>query len=724
MFKRLFSHPLLLFPLLSTVLLWPLSMQLLTVKNDALTYYYPVRVLIADALQSHSLPLWTPYINMGYPLHADMQSGAWSTVVWFFAWTTHYSLTGFHLELLLYFSLAGAGMYYLGRSLRWSVQTAFAIGICYQFSGFLTDSVQFVPCLAAAAWLPWLLLHFRKMLLDASVKHAVYAGLLLCLILTGTYPALVIISGYLLLAFLLFFFLTKEGSSFNWLMQRTAPLLVMTGIFVLLSLPAIISFYQHLPFIQRGQAQPIEFIQQNSLVPGSLISWYSPWSVSANAGWLQTDPLMRNSFFGLIPLLFLWYGWKHRILRANPFNIFLFVLGLGFLFLAFGKFTFVHALVSKWLPLLNTFRHPALFRLPALVSLLLLSGNCLQHYQQHPHPHTLNRDILRFMLIIGAVSVPILVVFFNELFVLPESSAISMKSVFINLSFAQRYLLDTSLALLLLGMFYQIVRQKKLQRYLLVILLADVALHTQLTLPVTVVGARSKASVEQILQRNPVAFPLPALIPLNQLAERSTDSLQVCGSYIPYRKTPTRNDYYITPGNLISQDAFYESAIRPVIFKNPVCYVADTLVHLKDSMEFTGKAVAFIDSGVSVQPYQQANNSMISIRQWTSNSIEAQVTLSKKGLLILQQNRYPGWTIQTDHQPAPPIAVNLTMQGVILEAGNHTVSWKYAPSWLSVVMWIWGLSWIAVLGSIAFFMFRNFSGKKKAGNSHRETHPS
>src|SRR5574343_1005605 len=102
MFKRLFSHPLLLFPLLSAVLLWPLSMQLLTVKNDALTYYYPVRVLIADALQSHSLPLWTPYINMGYPLHADMQSGAWSPVVWFFAWTTHYSLTGFHFEGLVY----------------------------------------------------------------------------------------------------------------------------------------------------------------------------------------------------------------------------------------------------------------------------------------------------------------------------------------------------------------------------------------------------------------------------------------------------------------------------------------------------------------------------------------------------------------------------------------------------------------------------------------------
>lgn len=722
MYKRLFSHPLLVFPFLSVVLLWPLSTQLLTVKNDALTYYYPVRTLIADALQTHSFPLWTQYINMGYPLHADMQSGAWSPVVWLFALLTRYSLTGFHLELLFYFSMAGAGMFYLGRSMRWSVQTAFAIGICYQFSGFLTDSVQFVPCLAAAAWLPWLLLHFRNLLLKATYSNAVYAGLLLCLMLTGTYPALVIICGYLLLAWFLFYFTIKEGSSFNWLMNRTLPLLLMLAVFFLLSLPAILSFYQHLPFIQRGQAQPIDFIQQNSLVPGSLVSWYSPFSTSATAPWLKTDPLMRNSFFGLIPLLFLWYGWKHRILRANPFNIFLLVLGLGFLLLAFGKFTFVHSLAYKWLPLLNTFRHPALFRLPALISFLLLSGNCMQHFQEHPHPHTLNRDLMRFILIIGAISVLILVFNFNEIFVVPDAAGFTLKSIFNQLSFVQRYVLDTLLCLGVLGILYRINQLKKLDRYLLLLILADVALHTQITLPVTIVGSRSKTSVEQIIRRNAVPFPMPALIPLEQLAQGSTDSLQVCGSYIPYRKLPTRNAYYITPGNLIRQDDFYESAIRKSLFKNPVLYMADTLVQLKDSLQFTGKAVAFLDAGTDLPRYQQPASSAITITRWTSNYIEAQVRSSNGGMLVLQQNAYPGWKVQADQVAVPTYPVNYCMQGVLLKAGPHTVSWNYQPSWLRAVQWIWGIGWLAMFSVALFSGVRSFFGKEQTGNTGGKAH--
>jgi len=101
MFKKIITSPFFIFPLLTCVVFWPLSLQLFSLKNDALAYYYPVRILISDALNNHELPLWTPYINMGYPLHADMQSSAWSPIVWAFSFLTNYSLAAFHFEFLL-----------------------------------------------------------------------------------------------------------------------------------------------------------------------------------------------------------------------------------------------------------------------------------------------------------------------------------------------------------------------------------------------------------------------------------------------------------------------------------------------------------------------------------------------------------------------------------------------------------------------------------------------
>src|SRR5687767_6862056 len=112
MLKKIFTHPFVAFPQLSCIFFWPFTFQLLSLKNDALTYYYPIRTLISDALNNGELPLWTPYINMGYPLHADLQSGAWNPVIWLFSFLTDYSLAAFHWEFLFYIAFTGIGFYY------------------------------------------------------------------------------------------------------------------------------------------------------------------------------------------------------------------------------------------------------------------------------------------------------------------------------------------------------------------------------------------------------------------------------------------------------------------------------------------------------------------------------------------------------------------------------------------------------------------------------------
>ncbi|MEP7108435.1 MAG: hypothetical protein ABI760_10645 [Ferruginibacter sp.] len=143
-------------------------MQIFTFKNDALTYYYPVRTLISDALNNYELPLWTPFINMGYPLHADMQSGAWSPVIWIIGFLTNYSLAAFHYELLFYLALGGIGFYYLCREHGWNKYAAFITGFAYEFSGPVIDSMQFTTCISSACYIPFVFLFLIANLISFS----------------------------------------------------------------------------------------------------------------------------------------------------------------------------------------------------------------------------------------------------------------------------------------------------------------------------------------------------------------------------------------------------------------------------------------------------------------------------------------------------------------------------------------------------------------------------
>src|SRR5215203_2423085 len=92
---------------------WPLSLSLFSLKNDALNYFLPVRHLISESLQNGHLPFWSPYLNLGYPLHGDMQSGVWNPFVQLLSLFGSYTIRTLQYETLLYVYLSGIGMFLL-----------------------------------------------------------------------------------------------------------------------------------------------------------------------------------------------------------------------------------------------------------------------------------------------------------------------------------------------------------------------------------------------------------------------------------------------------------------------------------------------------------------------------------------------------------------------------------------------------------------------------------
>ena len=62
-------HPYLLLLLITLIAYWPLSIQLFSLKNDALVYFLPYRYQLSESIQQGCFPWWNPYIYTGLPIH-------------------------------------------------------------------------------------------------------------------------------------------------------------------------------------------------------------------------------------------------------------------------------------------------------------------------------------------------------------------------------------------------------------------------------------------------------------------------------------------------------------------------------------------------------------------------------------------------------------------------------------------------------------------------------
>src|SRR5262249_11722241 len=74
----------------------------------------------------------------------------------------------------------------------------------------------------------------------------------------------------------------------------------------------------------------------------------------------------------------------------------------------------------------------------------------------------------------------------------------------------------------------------------------------------------------------------------------------------------------------------------------------------------------------------------------------------EKGLLVLSDNYYPGWTATIDGQPTKILRANHTMRAVNVPPGQHLVSFQFAPplffasAYVSAIAGALTLSFLAV----------------------------
>jgi hypothetical protein len=680
---------------------WPLTFHLFSLKNDALNYFLPVRYQISEAINNRQWPVWSPYFNLGYPLQGDMQSGVWNPFVQFFSLFGSYTLKTLQYETLLYIYLCGVGMYFL--LTHFSIQKNIAIwgSIAYMLCGFNSDSAQFLNWISGASFLPFVFLFYYRTLKEASLKQAVFCGFFLYLLFVTAYPADFIITAYIFFFYLLVYLyreksFSKKKSIFDLLKIH----LVLAACFLLLSFPAIISFFEFLQFSERGHGASYHDAMSNPFHPFLVFSYVAPLGVWRAPYVFHTDPLERNSYFGIITFLLLTAAFFiHSSNRLVRFCKWAFIISLIF---SFGKIGGLRPLAYYLLPLMNTFRHPANVKLFTIFFACIIAAFSLQEFT---YKNIVDRYKKRSFYTVAGISVAILFfaflsdISFSGLFHNSHSQLSlveKIKDKLDKLSFFDLIAINFLLQLPFLVIAYFNFVKKINLKWLITTGIANCILFTMLFQPFTVVKKDSVASIQSVL--NKVAqplYPLPDLkVSLDENSKDGEKYFKEIGALNMYNKKIGRIDYRIAPSNLNTQNEFWQNKLlRNKLMKYPLLYRADTAFLYsspKIDTSVNKKIIVTEDSAIAnfVNSYSKETISEIDVLHFYPNRFDFEINCQQPGFYCLFQNYYPRWKLYVDGIKTEIVRCNISFMGLQLKPGHHLVSFRYKTDDLIIAFYI------------------------------------
>ncbi len=640
---------------------FPVSIGKHPLVYDIITTALPWRSYIADCLQHGILPLWNPYQNLGYPIHADPQSGAWYLPVWIIGSLYGYDFYSLSFEWLFHIVMAGFGMRWLGLRLKMSPATATLMGICYSCSGFFVGNAQHLPFVISGCWIPFCIAGFLWLSDERSWKAALILSLVLWLVITGGYPGFTIILAYLLVVLLLcktIAIIRNDGA--RPLAGYYFLLLVATMIGTVLSLPYLLSFYQSLPFITRGDGTGILQALVCPFSPPSLISFVFPMAVVGDAQRFQTDPSMTNIYFGYLPLI-LMIGSLFREDAAMKWIFFGF--GLFSLLAALGDFLPVRAFLYHHLPLMNYFRMPAIFRVFTILGFLVAMGYSLEYWRKS---EISSGKSVRIILILSAMTMLALGIFvvFRRPEIIPEtlrmiSGEAGTPSPLVIRLFANIMAL---MILSLLGIMLLLTFRKKLHplMVLLMITALDLVIMANANGPFTVYSSRTTVKeLNQRLIQRPRDFPPPEDRPVcyNRDAFQSYKDLWVNLNCF-YKKIGYEG---YNPFSLKEFEdlAFYRKEVFDSLIQKPPFF-------LKQQERIKPRIIAF-----------------------SPDCWKMEVTSGVTDTLCLLQNNYSGWSVRINGAKERLWVLEDVFMSVKIPKGTTEVIFRYRPE---SVIWVFCVS--------------------------------
>ncbi|MCI0524688.1 MAG: YfhO family protein, partial [Acidobacteria bacterium] len=275
------------------------------VPGDGLTQNLGVRVLIGRMLADGQLPLWNPYIFAGMPLLAGIYPGALYPPNWLFAFFS--PATAMNIVVITTYHLTIIGTYLYARRIGMTRVGALITGMAFTFGGYMMAHMGHTSRIAAAAWLPWILLALEHLYHRVTWRWIVLGALFIALQLFAGEPQMNFYAVLVCGAYLLFSLVGREECERRWRFLFAAAAMSICG--------ALLSAIQLLPERELLRASErvvisYEYFSGYSFPPAHLLTFVFPFFFGGAMlpqfkvpYWGQTTIDETSGYCGLLTLL-------------------------------------------------------------------------------------------------------------------------------------------------------------------------------------------------------------------------------------------------------------------------------------------------------------------------------------------------------------------------------------------------------------------------------------
>jgi hypothetical protein len=688
--RQLWQHTGILF-LMAVLAFFPVVMNIHPVKWDMIDCFYPWRFHIGECLQNGQLPWWNPYQDLGYPIHADPSSGAWYPMVWLIGSTVGYSIWTIGFELWIHVFFAGVGMYFLAKTLKFDPRFALMAGIAYMLSGFFIGNAQHLPYIISACWLPYVLTFYLKMRERKGWQDAVKLALFLFLMITGGYPAITIILFYLLLIFFSVtafkFWREKDYSNLFAFIGRNV---LLTGTTVLTSAAMLMSVAVVSPYLSRLGNFDLQQALFSPFSPQSFFSFIVPYSTTANIPWFNSDLSMRNGYFGLIVLIFFVLG----TFRKKPIELRIFFwFGILCLCAAVGEYLPVREFLFRYVPMMNVFRFPSVFRLFFILGAVLTGVWTLQHDLLDDKRS--KRTVLMALGISLCAMLAVIVAFRLQGFLaMGTFLKLGIFSFNVGATFAQLAVFQAAIQVISLGigfmLFWKVKNANVRILSISVLIATDLLIASSLNGPATVYYGEVEAKVAQAnVDKYPHGFP-------KQLDISIDSAGHLLGIGTPYWQNLQTFQKQISAEGY---NSFSFTSYEQLESEFPNLYAAVKKCHLLTlSDRLLQNAIGdriqpgelFVQFGSDRHPgiYALSKGDTALLESYNANEFHVSASVKRSCLLTLHQKDYSDWRAFVDGKETPILVSNMNFMTIELPAGKSKVRFVFDNTLVRIAFYV------------------------------------
>lgn len=684
-------------------------------KWDFTDAFLPSRYFFSESVLNNQFPFWNPYLLYGTPIYADLVS-VFNPEFWIIANLFAYSNITLQYVFLGYIFVAGLSFFYFLKQFDATGKPAAGFAVAYMLSGFAIGNAQHIAFVSGYALIPFLMagyFRFIRQLNRASLVQFLIASFLM---IYCSYPALTIISGYFI--FLVFFYcLLVNRANKTYLKKLIIRHLMLILVVVLFSITLLLAYFQVLPFLDRFKGLPIELALKHPFSLKSLLSFLLPMATGNDPQYFGTDISFSNGYWGIVSLVLFLFLLTKKGGSRESFIILIF--GIFSLSASFGDQFFVRSLLYKYLPLMDKFQYPGIFRAFAIFSFLAFTGINFKTENLHAS------DKKRLILIAGSILLLLIFLVFRALrqtgqFLYWHSDAKFSEILFQATRFdnmALQGIIQSALLFILILLVWRIKQSGWLSSVLLLLMVADGVISTQLSTHYTVLSNTNPVAFYKYLKSSPKGFPVPGLNPIGENSDRNAASpfTWINNNVFPKKVTFDGLVSFKTDGYMHLSDK--HPGLLEAIKKEPLLYFSGD-ARIDSAISDYQTNTVFLSPADFKKPasshFQPANDNKLEIVHFAPAKIEIKTTTSTPQLLVYQQNYFTGWGAELDGAPTEIFKVNFTHMAVLVPPGNHTIVFQYKNNAILVSFAFTLLLFLVLIFlSVYFYIAGNPAKKRK-----------